>query len=75
MMRSCETTLTCEGCGEEITFECDPPDESVGLFGWGCGMVDKEFRDCKCDFTDEEVKDLEYRASEKMSEPYDPDFF
>jgi hypothetical protein len=74
MMWSCKTTLTCEECGREITFECDPPDESVGLLGWSCGMLDEEFRTCKCDFTEEEAERLEYRASEKMSEPYEPDF-
>lgn len=33
------TTVRLDACELEITFEVDPPDESVGLYGWGVDVA------------------------------------
>lgn len=60
--------MECPKCGDELLFECDSPDYSVGIYGYSCNLVDAEYRPCDCEFTDEEQETLEHEASTRLTE-------
>lgn len=63
--------IHCPKCDHEIEFSFEPPDFDVGLFGYAVEMWEKEYRTCKCDFTEDEVEALEQQARDKI-EHYEP---
>lgn len=59
--------MDCPACDADLLFQCTGPDYDVGIMGYACGLVDPEYRDCQCLFTDEERDALEYEAAERLT--------